>query len=704
MRSCLFWFSRCLLVYFCISFSFLSWSETTFVPLIPADPSPFHAPSSLEDGAHQTPNSESVTRKEVEKTAGATKNFRDLLEAARQAQTDRYGAGEGGGTRVRLRGSPALEPSYSFFGMPLSGATSASSNLDLLPVDLVSSLEVYPDAPPFWLAQQGVGGNIDVVPCNVTSCFFFPAKEGAGRFAVGTRVGDYHYRQESVKAGYQYHPQASLFTAASYTRSQEDYPVFNNNNNSLHPDEGQYEPLQNNDFHTLAVGQQLSYGDLPFWGTLTGVWSYGQDKRGIPDAVGSDPTHTRLERRLALVILRAQNLSLKSGWEWNEQVGILYNDAHQDSDLDIFNLQGNDSQITTFQAKSWVVVPQSYGGQTGLSAEVLWTHFDANTKSIADPDEIATSSSEARLEERFAAYTSLPLVSSKALVASAEGWSSWAQDTSRQSCAEKYSATYCITQQDTQNSPWLGGYTLTLQGHWGPAYPFLREVHAARRPTLNELYGSPGGIEANESLQPEQSQKTELGLNLGGGEAGIFWARDKDLILLMQTSAVSAQYQNVQEVKRWGAYASLAHQWGHWAFWGRYQYLKTQIIESGTQLPRSPSHMASGRIGIVDIQLQPQLFWSNHAGMSYESPFYLDTANINRMEVPPIYNIGTMLDTRDPVSKKRFTLSFDIDNVTNEQFSTVTNPTGLVWQVNSMGYLNVLPSGRRYFISLGGEF
>ncbi|MES2616210.1 MAG: hypothetical protein V4591_12450, partial [Bdellovibrionota bacterium] len=99
---------------------------------------------------------------------------------------------------------------------------------------------------------------------------------------------------------------------------------------------------------------------------------------------------------------------------------------------------------------------------------------------------------------------------------------------------------------------------------------------------------------------------------------------------------------------------------------------------------------------------QQNIHFSSYANAQYESPFYIDTVNIIQMSVPVIYNAGASLIITNSFHK--VLLSLDIFNLTDEKFSSLYNNSGSVLQVNSNGYLGVPPPGRRFYVSLIGEF
>lgn len=620
--------------------------------------------------------------------APLAKSLKDVAESVKAAHVERYG-GEGGLIRIRLRGARAFEPTMYFNGLPLNGATSGEQTLFLLPYSYFSRLDTYPDGAPFWLTGSGIAGDINAIPCRRDGCFFAHSAQLKNRVASGVRVGSFGFRQAFVRDSWQDSQKRSLYASFETTQSNENYPVFNNHNATIDSQNGVFEDLQNNDFKRSGGGVGGTFLH-PTFGKIIFDAVFGAEEKGIPGAVGT-VSNVRQQRYALISTLRNEKLFSQSGVRWNNQIGFLESAVGISSYLSLFSAQSTHATNRTVQAKSWVVVPSEIFAQEQSGFTFDFLHSSLITQTVIAPNAVVarrTQTQNERHEVRLSWFEGMShaFAPQRAVSAQATGWVSLAE---------------------SENA--IAGWNVALQAELGFFLPYVRTVWAARRPTLSELYGSPGGILANGDLQPERSEKFEIGTKLSVAEFGYFRAFDKNLIFLQQVSPVSAQYQNLQEGDRQGAYASFEmFLFKHWRIEGRYQYLVAKMWEQGqsTFVPRSPVHEASLSTALEEIPFFDFQGYESRAGVyagaSYSSPFYLDSANVNQMESPPLYNTGARV--RFQHSDTTYVVAFDVQNVADETFANVSNDRGFAFQANTNGYFGFPSPGRRFYVTLMGEF
>jgi outer membrane receptor protein involved in Fe transport len=239
----------------------------------------------------------------------------------------------------------------------------------------------------------------------------------------------------------------------------------------------------------------------------------------------------------------------------------------------------------------------------------------------------------------------------------------------------------------------------------------MRYTLSMRRPYLNEFYGAPEGLLPNINLLPESSKKFETGFRTLFGEIGYFHADDTNLIFLQQTSPNTSQYQNIENGYRDGMYINSDYYiLDFWKVYFSYQYLISKMIieNEETYVPRSAKHYINTGTNFENILLgyilDYQALFGSYFNMNWQSPFYLDYANINEMDVPPLYNAGISYTLTDKLNSQNYTISFDIYNISNETYSSVSNSTGFIQQMQTNGYIGYPPPGRRFYISFIGEF
>lgn len=690
---------RCFVLLYFIFASKLTLAQTEFsIPVVPSRSSQLHPQTESEKNynkalqvvddpalgnvnAARTP----VHSSGVEPTV---KSLRDVAENIKAAHVDRYG-GEGGQVRIRLRGARAFEPSTYFNGLPLSGAASGEQILFLLPYSYFSHLETYPDGAPFWLASTGIAGDINAVPCRREGCFFIDSAALTNRVALNVGVGSFGFRQAVVRDSWQDTPQRSLYATFEATQSNENYPVFNNHNATIGAQNGVFEDLQNNDFKRSGAGFGASFFH-PTFGKILFDTVFGAEEKGIPGAVGT-VSDVRQQRYALVSTLRNEKLFPESGVRWSNQVGFLESAVGISSYLSLFSAQHTHATNRTVQVKSWVVVPSEIFAQERSGFALDFLHSSLLTDTVIAPNAVVaqrTQTQHERREMRLSLFegVSHTFAPRRVLSAQATGW---------------------LSLVETEEA--VVGWSAGVQAELGFLIPYVRTVWSARRPTLSELYGSPGGILSNTILQPERSEKFEVGTKLSMAEVGYFHANDKNLIFLQQVSPISAQYQNLQEGARDGVYASIEmYLLKHWKGEARYQYLIAKMWEQGrsTYVPRTPVHEGELSTALEEIPFFSFQGYEGrvgvYAGMSYSSSFYLDSANVNQMDLPPLYNAGGRV--RWQKSATTYVVALDVQNITDEKFANVSNDSGFAFQANTNGYFGFPPPGRRFYVTLTGEF
>ncbi|APJ02955.1 hypothetical protein [Silvanigrella aquatica] len=665
----------------------------------------------IDNPASGNINQETVPSLNIPGSFPSPKSFSDLVDRITSAQVEHYG-GEAGALHLRLRGARAFEPSYYFNGFPLVGAGSGEQNNALLPISHMGLLQVYPDSPPFWLSSMGISGDIDIQSCRRKDCFSYGKNNNLHKFNVSQRFGSYGYQQTTAKYSLKLNPLSEIFSSVEYTRSRENYPVFNNNNSSLNSDIGFYEPLQNNDFKKQGGGISYSYFYEPI-GKFNFDFIYGSQDKGLPGVIGSI-SYARLKRNLLLGALRSEKLFPKNGITWNNQIGAMYNTSQTQNFTDGFASQANRSVNYSIQLKSWTLIPSEIISKekTGFVFEILQSHQNTNTSVPAsNSPEFNSNVSVSRSDLRPALFQSIlfPFSDQFALSANVNAWISFSQGNANIACNYPSIQSNCSSKFQEQEEP-IYGYTFSIQSKFDTFIPFARYSLSMRRPYLSEFYGAPGGTLPNLNLLPESSRKVETGLRIPWLEIGYFHAEDSNLIFLQQISSTTAQYQNIESGYRNGVYLNSDYYiLKYWKASLAYQYLMARMIQNGEEsdVPRSARHYVNASTNMEDLKfgeiLGYQALLGSYVNMNWQSSFYLDYANINEMSIPPIYNSGISVTLASEKKSQNFIIAFDIYNVSNETYATVSNSTEFVQQMQTNGYIGYPPPGRRYYISIIGE-
>lgn len=663
----------------------------------------------LVDPASGSVNQEEVTALPAAGRTPSPKNIADLANKISSAKVEQFG-GEAGALRVRLRGARTFEPTYYFNGLPLAGAGASEQVVTLVPISAIANLLIYPDAPPFWLNSMGISGDINIVTCQREDCFSY--SEDVNLFKAVSRFGSYQYWQNSLSHALKLNKQFKAYTALEYSTSKENYKVFNNNNSVLNSDNGIYQDLENNDFK--KVSGYLGFTSFhPLVGKVSSATLFTDYNKGIPGSVGSS-TSARLKKQLFLTTVNTQKLYISNGIEWNNQLGFLLNESKLENFKEGFSSQANEALHKTIQVKSWLTIPTQILAEekAGLSLEYL--NFSQKTSSTVPAAVSSTYDSQSnavRHEYRLGIFESgyFPISSQYAVSANVNGWLSFANADTTLSCNDLNLQANCNTnQQKTEKN--LFGYLFSLQHKYENILNYLRYSVGTRRPYLAELYGAPGGILANTNLSEEKSQKIEFGFLFPFAEIGVFQTSESNLIFLQDIGKNTFQYQNIESSRRQGVFLSSDYYFlKHWRTYLTYQYLNAKILQGEFKysLPRSAEHSITSGTSLENIYLSTMnsysLYFGAYVNLNWQSEFYLDYLNINKLNVPPIYNSGFSFQFKNSLQQNFITLAFDMYNIANETFATVSNNLGYSQQVQTNGYLGYPPPGRRFYLTISGE-
>ena len=666
----------------------------------------------LHDPSLGNINQETISSKMTPGSSPAPKSFSDLADKITSAQVEHFG-GEAGALRIRLRGARAFEPSYYFNGIPLTGAGSSEQNVSLLPLSNIGLLNVYPDSPPFWLSSMGISGDIDIQSCRRIDCFTYDQENNVNAFKVTEKIGSYHYNQISGVYSLKPRKNFEIFMTSEYTSSKEDYPIFNSSNSVLNPNQGYFESLQNNDFKKFAASFGLSTFNQSL-GKIKFDTVFGNQNKGNPGEIGSFSI-SRTKKNIFISTLNTQKLFSDSGLQWGNQLGILYNTSDTQNIQSGFAAQANHSENYTLQLKSWFLLPSFILAQeqSGISIELL--QANQKTKTLVPSnlsDDYKSSVNANRNDFRLSLFESIVIaVTNKySLSANMNAWASFSQANSNMDCNYPGASNTCNNKFQEQEKS-IYGYTFSLQNKYDFLIHFMRYTLSMRRPYLNEFYGAPEGLLPNINLLPESSKKFETGFRTLFGEIGYFHANDNNLIFLQQTSSNTFQYQNIENGYRDGFYLNSDYYiFDFWKVYFSYQYLISKMILENEEsfVPRSAKHYINTGTNVENILLGHvigyQALFGAYFNMNWQSPFYLDYANINEMDVPPLYNAGISYTLSNKLNSQNYTISFDIYNILDETYSSVSNSTGFIQQMQTNGYIGYPPPGRRFYISLIGEF
>ncbi len=656
-------------------------------------------------------NAENISANIEPGTSASPKNIADLANKISSAQVEHFG-GEAGSLRVRLRGARAFEPTYYFNGLPLAGAGSSEQTVSLIPISAIAHLAIYPDNPPFWLNSMGISGDINVLTCQRDECFQVNKYSEQNLFKFVSRAGSYHYWQNSISHSLKVDHNLKTYSAVEHISSKEDYPVFNNNNSVLNSNTGQNQNLQNNDFKKTAAYFGINAYQTLF-GKINNSTLYSEFNKGIPGTVGSS-SNARLKKKLFLSTLNSEKLNSSSGLLWNNQLGVLVNNSEIENFTSGFSAQANSSLNTTLQLKSWISIPTEFifNEKSGFIFEYLnFSQKTASSVPAVNNSSYDSDSKGTRHDIRLGFFESILITvnNNYSLSMNVNAWLSAAQADSKISCNNLSMQSNCNSSYESSEKN-LYGYLFSFQHKYENIINYLRYSLSMRRPYLSELYGAPGGILANTALLAEKSKKIEFGFIFPFLEFGYFYTSDNNLIFLQEIGQNNTQYQNIEDSYRNVFFLNSDYYLlEKWKLFLIYQYINSKMLRNDNEyvIPRSSSHSVNTGTSIENINLVSingnAVLFGAYFNMNWQSEFYLDYLNINKIEIPPIYNSGISFQLSNYSKQKKISLAVDIYNIANETYATVSNSTGFSQQMQTNGYIGYPPPGRRFYLTISGE-
>ena len=665
----------------------------------------------IEDPSSGNINEEIIFTDSAPGTLPSPKSILDLAKRITTGQVEQFG-GEAGALRVRLRGARAFEPTYYFNGLPLAGSDSSEQIVTLIPISTIASLMVYPDSPPFWLSSMGISGDINVISCQKYNCFAKKRASDENSFKVNSRAGSFHYWQNSISHALQLNNNFSVFSAVEATSSKEDYPVFNNNNSVLNANKGQYENLQNNDFQKYSGYFHLNINSSLF-DNINSATLYTDYEKGIPGAVSS-ASNARIKKKLFISTLQAEKFYPDNGIMWNNQVGLILNKSEISNFSEGYTTQANSSFNSTAQIKSWITIPTQFISEEKSGIILEYLNFTQNTSASvpAALDNSSDSQSNSQRQEFHLGFFEsiyFPISKNYSLSFNLNSWISAAQSKISIDCNKGNLQGICNTKNNNIEKN-IYGYSLSIQQKYLFVINYLRYTLAMRRPYLAEMYGSPSGILANSNLQEEQSKKIEFGFTFPYFEIGTFYTKDSNLIFLQEINQFLSQYQNIEDSNRVGLYLnSDVYLYKNWKFYFSYQYVKSLMTKNKNEyfVPRSSENSINTGTSVDNIFLtkfnEYSTYFGSYVNLNWQSEFYLDYLNINKVEIPPIYNTGFSFQFKNRKEQRNFIFSFDIFNIADETYARVSNITGFSQQMQTNGYIGYPPPGRRFYLTISGE-
>lgn len=567
---------------------------------------------------------------------------------------------------ISLRGSSAAQVQVYLDDIPLATSQGEPTDLSIIPLETIKSVEVYRGGSPGMLADSTAGGVI-----------IMRSKDRPEKTATSVRAmgGSFSTFKGTVSRAENF---GGFSYAAAFERSQSagDFPFLNNAGTTFNIADDRMEIRQNNDFGSNTLFTKFMI-DAPKNFDVSIFNTFFNKSQGIAGLGNfqSQSAHLRTWRDLAAA-------SLDKKFESIEGLAIhadVFFDFLKDEFRDPYGevglgVQNNDDDTFRFgenfrtqyilgshqELKSFVAhraeffLPMSRAG-----AAVHGQQSRRNTISTGIEDEI------------FLFRDRLSLVPSAR-------FSALFNDLSSEDPSVASASNGANTRRDYQISAKVG-----LKARMINEFYFRGNFYRGfRNPTFSELFGDRGTIVGNPGLNPEKSLNFDAGLAyhyIGGSdrevsfdiEALYFRNSVTNLIQFIQTSQFAIRAQNMNKALIQGvevsARVALRERLSGFASY-TFQDPKdagSQPATKGKYLPGRPRHeLAAGLTWREDLAANfgTKLYGDVH----YMSGNYLDTQNLLSVGSRTLVSAGAGV-----ILAKAVTLSFTVKNIANERISDI---------------------------------
>lgn len=589
--------------------------------------------------------SQSVSGREE---ASAARSLQSVLETSRTASVKRHG-GEGGQVSFRLRGARAFEPRYLFEGVPLAASSEGEQALFVLPLSLVGRYRVFPDTPPLGLSggsAGGVGGSVNFEGCGA-SCFPSLSSSEKSSLPWGANVslglGSFGSAKATLAGALRPTADGTVLAALEHAKARDDFPYTDDGGTLTTRADDVTRRRANNASERFAGGLRVTWRNVPVAGEATLDALGGQEVRGLPGpAVSLSQARTPLRntdsltRQFGLAAVRTRTLLPASGIEVRTHAHVTHGKASSQRETAGWRTEANGTGARQ-------------GG--GLSLLVPWPGDPGGAWGFAlDAHRAAQRNETWREQEKQGELKASRTTLAPAVHVSRSGWDrrtaatldagvDLTQSRAASECRTRTPGCTRLQNNETEaaeRSLFTG--SVGLQGRVNTPVEtaaYLRVSRTARRPSLGERFGDSGGLLANPALRPEHSTKIETGLLFPYLSAAVYSAQDENLIFASKAGQ-ALQATNLEQGTRLGGFLSVDVPVGQqWTLQGSYHGLRARMHRQGepeATVPRSPEHSVRGGVAFQSPLLQNTFWVSSLAEAFWQSPFFVDAANLIRFE------------------------------------------------------------------------
>jgi iron complex outermembrane receptor protein len=599
----------------------------------------------------------------------------DVIESGAGVHVRRYG-GLGAYAAASIRASAPGQVEVYLDGIPIQSAQWGVTNLADLPLEGLERIEVYRGGAPSGFGTPGIGGVINLVT----------RPPGRGRSLASVSTGSHDtWKVDLLRAG----AVRSIGYLASYHHLQSggDFEYLDRHGTPENPDDDAIVTRENNAFRQSDGLLKLTLPPIGGWRVELADELFRKES-GVPgiENVHIESVHFEILRNIAFATIEPPPLAGGAVAFRAKAFHQYRRDLFFNPDDEVgFSRSDTDNRSAAYGANLEAVI-RSFGNRQTLRffGEVRRERFTPEDKNPS----IGVGFTRRRRSSTISAEERLVLLGDRLEVVAAYRY---------QEAVDNYSGPVPFgappAPRDDPHWAVFHGPILGLRWWLAPTVTVkANRTRYARFPTMMELFGASGYVEANPELESEVGTTTDAGVVIRTGdgsgllEAALFWADREDLITFLQNSQRTVKAFNLESARVEGVELTARRAWPNGlslASSYTLQYARNEgpsPVYNGKRLPYEPVHdlyvrtgYDAGRLGV----------WHEY---HFEGESYRDRANLpeNLTRSSHVHNVGV----RCQVVRGLLTATLQIQNLADERF------------VDVEGY--PLP-GRTFFLTLAFE-
>jgi vitamin B12 transporter len=579
-----------------------------------------------------------------------------------------------------IRGQDSIQNRFFLNDIPLTDSEFNQTNLSLVPLISLRSVDVYPEGTPLFLAEDGLSGSANLL---------LKSPENDREITFGAKFGSYNYAQVFGRVPFK-SAVGRASVSVELTRSDEDFVYFNDNGTPFNVSDDSLSLRTNNGFERITLLPQIElFQNRQHHLALLSVNAFSRNE--IPGATNL-PLNGVLSELYSMSALQYEG-------KWSDSTRVNANLFFKYTSDD---LTGSDSSISLIPSQS---LDLSGGMRANVKQRLVEnvnadfvTGLSVDRFLVSIPDAGGISPPKSRFE--------LPLGTSV-------DWKMTPEFSVRPAVL---SHLYYYSLPSTPSVFGVGGdapatrsYFLAsprLGTEWKPDRSIQFHASAGsfyRAPTMYELYGAPTGISASQNLTYESAVKADIGgewewrrpvemLNGVRLSYTYFASRANNLIAYVQNSAQTRVAVNVGQSLIYGheVQAEIESRWGIKTRFGG-EFLWTENLSNidaqlGKQLPGRPPYRVMAELSYSSEPLDVGYL------ITWMGPSYEDLPNVRQLSLTTDHSAYVTLRT-----KRWGTVGLEVKNIFN--VITADSTFGTVQTTdNTTGYLGYPSPGRRIYV------